>query len=133
MIKQIIIIFIIVLIVTGCNKDDNLQKFRQFINRTDLSKLKIGKTHLPESQKSLTTDGCIYVAKLSDSRLVIIFDTWIGKGPNMEGYLYSSSALTGEDFSKDYYGNVVIELSGIQYVIKRTPYPNWYRIQFNLS
>jgi hypothetical protein len=133
MLKRLVVASILILSLNACAGSSDLRKFQAFVSAADLKGLKTGSVPLPADQKSLTADGNIYVDKAHHASVIIIFDTWVGKGANMEGYLYSSKPLTNADLTKDYYGEAVIELFGIQYVITKTADPHWYAVEFHLS
>ena len=57
-----------------------------------------GSVPLPERFAGLTPRNEIFVERKPDSRLLVLFPTWYGRGDDIEGLLYCSSALKAEDF-----------------------------------
>lgn len=70
-----------------------------------------GSVRLTGRDALLTKDHRAYVTHNSNHLVAVLFPTWIGKGSNLQGYLYCSRSLGPADISKDSYGDKVIGLN----------------------
>jgi hypothetical protein len=88
---------------------------------------------LPSDLREASVDGEIYVSRPSTNQLLVVFNTWRGKGSNMEGYLYAAKPLSTAEISKDYYGHSVVVIGPMELVLEKQLEPSWYRVSYKLD
>jgi hypothetical protein len=88
---------------------------------------------LPPNLRDASMNGEIYVLRPNAGHQVVIFKTWIGKGFNMEGFLYTSRRFTNSEIRKDYYGNSVFAVGPSEITLEKELDPNWYKVSRHLD
>jgi len=92
-----------------------------------------GMLFLPPELVPISRHGKVYVTKKEDGLVLIAFRTWVGKGHNMRGYLYSSRSLTARETERDYYGNETVRVGPTELVLTKKWDENWYSVYRNLD
>jgi hypothetical protein len=85
---------------------------------------------LPPSYQSIAPK--VYAERRPDGRLFVLFATWLGRGADLNGYLYCSRPLTPGDFFPADWGSggvrQQIHLCGISYLEPQHIRGPWYRV-----
>jgi hypothetical protein len=108
-----------------------------------------GIVQLPSASRGLTTDGCVYVTRLTDGTRLELFVVWRGKASNLKGYLHCGRQLAPPDLLTPAQGNepawiVVVGprvpfqgskalAEPIEVSLDRPTAPSWYQVSRSLD
>lgn len=110
--------------------------YMRVIERLQDGRLKAGKVgdfDLPADVANASFGGTVFMARTGSNELAVVFKTWVGKGRNLEGYLYVARPLTNGEVERDVYGNQVFPGDEIDLVLEEQLGANWYRVSYRLD
>jgi len=82
------------------NRDD-YDQIIESVKRGTLVPDEAGVVALPDALMKATVTGEVYVTTTANGSTLILFPTWVGKGTNLDGYLYCSKSLAKGDTYED--------------------------------
>lgn len=128
---------IIAAFLQGCSSDKAslqmetlYQDAVDYVLRQDLKDR--GVIELSEEHAAMSKDNLAHVVK-SNGNTAILFKTWIGKGRNMKGYLYTANPLSKGALQTDYYGNHVFPFDEIDVVVGEQIDKHWCKVSYQLD
>lgn len=140
----ILVCFVSAYLALGCEKQNVLDSNRkalymEVVNRIENGRIAIGENgiaDLPPSLVHASVGGRVYARRDVPGNTMVSFNTWIGKGRNMEGYLYAKKPLSSEEIINNYWGDPelkAVEVGPVPLVIERQIDDHWYYVSHRLD
>ncbi len=91
-----------------------------------------GMVSLPQDMGATSVGGKVQVFKRPAGQMLVLFKARIGKGENMQGYLYLPEAVAKDEI-KTSKGDPAVYLDGRGYVLGKRLGTDWYEVSFTLD
>lgn len=139
LIKASLLAFVIFVISSCQEQPFNKELLNNVVNRVLSGELKEGNDGivlLPTDLQSASVDGKVTVVRPDAKQTMIIFRTFIGRGNDMNGFLYTTIPLQKEQLnlvpgidpnSKE---SLRIKINGLLYSLGAELDPHWHRLYY---